>query len=91
MITFLIGLVIIGLIAGAIARLLVPGRDPMSVLATMALGIVGSFVGCFIGWAIFGTDFEDGALQPSGIIGSVIGAIIVLLVLRAVGRDRVRT
>jgi uncharacterized membrane protein YeaQ/YmgE (transglycosylase-associated protein family) len=90
MIGFILGLIIVGLVAGALARLLVPGRDPMSILATIALGIVGSFVGGFIGWAVFGTDLEDGALQPSGIIGSVIGAILVLLVVRAVGRDRAR-
>ncbi len=45
MIGFIIGLIVIGLVAGALARLLVPGRDPMSIGATIVLGIVGSFVG----------------------------------------------
>lgn len=86
MIGFLLYLIIIGLIAGAIARLLVPGRDPMGILETMALGIVGSFVGGFLGALLFGADGDEGYFQASGIIGSIIGAIIVLLVYRAVRR-----
>jgi len=84
MLGFIIVMLIIGLIAGFLARLLVPGRDEMSIPATIALGIVGSFIGGFIGWAIFGKDLDDGALQPSGIIGSVVGAVIALLVRRAI-------
>lgn len=91
MIGFLIFLLIVGLIAGFLARALVPGRDPMSVGATIVLGILGSFVGGFLGWALFGKDFDEGALQPSGIIGSVVGAILLLLAYRAVtGRNRTR-
>ena len=86
MLWFIIGLIIIGLIAGFIARAVVPGRDPMGVGKTILLGIVGSFVGGFLGWAIFGKDFSEGALQPSGIIGSIIGAIIVLLIYNAITR-----
>jgi uncharacterized membrane protein YeaQ/YmgE (transglycosylase-associated protein family) len=82
MLGFIIGLIIVGLIAGFIARLLLPGPDPMGFLATIVLGIVGSFVGGFLGWAIFGHDLGEGALQPSGIIGSIIGALIVLAVWR---------
>jgi uncharacterized membrane protein YeaQ/YmgE (transglycosylase-associated protein family) len=82
---FILFLLIIGLIAGFIARLLVPGPDPMSILGTIALGIVGSFVGGFLGWLIFGKDFSEGALQPSGLIGSIVGAVIALLVYRALG------
>ena len=80
MVGLVISLIVIGLIAGALARLLVPGRQPMSVLGTIVLGIVGSFVGGFIGYALFHKDAQDGFFQPSGIIGSVVGAIIVLLV-----------
>ena len=83
MIGFLIVLVIVGLIAGFVARLLVPGRDSMSVGATLVLGIIGSFVGGFLGYVLFGHDFNDGALQASGIIGSIIGAVIALLVYRS--------
>lgn len=86
MLGFIIFLVVIGLVAGFIARALVPGRDPMGVGATMVLGIIGSFIGGFLGWALFGKDFAEGALQPSGIIGSIVGAVVALLVYRAVNR-----
>ncbi len=88
MIGFVLYLVIIGLIAGFVARALVPGKDPMSVLATMILGIVGSFIGGFLGYVLTHHDAKDGAFQASGIIGSVVGAILALLVYRAVtGRN----
>lgn len=86
MLGFIIFLLVIGLLAGFIARALVPGRDPMSVVATMLLGIVGSFVGGFLGWALFGKDFSEGALQASGLIGSVIGSILALLIYRATNK-----
>jgi len=81
---FLLYLLLIGIVAGFLARALVPGRDPMSVGETIVLGIVGSFIGGFLGWAIFGTDLDDGAFQASGVIGSIVGAVIALLVWRAV-------
>lgn len=84
MIGFILFLLVIGLVAGFLARALVPGRDPMSVGQTLLLGIIGSFVGGFIGYALFRKDGEDGAFQASGIIGSVVGAIIALLVWRAI-------
>lgn len=89
MLTFVLALLITGLVAGALARLLVPGRDPMSLFATILLGVVGSFIGGFLGYALFGRDTADGALQPAGLVGSVIGAIVALLVYRAMSRDRV--
>jgi uncharacterized membrane protein YeaQ/YmgE (transglycosylase-associated protein family) len=84
MLGFIIGLIVVGLIAGFIARALVPGRDPMSIGQTLLLGIVGSFVGGFLGWLLFGHDLDEGALQASGIIGSIVGAIVVLFVYNAV-------
>lgn len=86
MLWFIISLIIIGAIAGFIARALVPGKDPMGIGATILLGIVGSFIGGFLGWALFGKDMNEGALQPSGIIGSIIGAIVALLIYRAATR-----
>jgi uncharacterized membrane protein YeaQ/YmgE (transglycosylase-associated protein family) len=86
MLGFLLYLLVIGVIAGFLARLVVPGRDPMGLAATILLGIIGSFIGGFLGWAIFGTDLDDGALQASGIIGSIIGAVIALLIYRAITR-----
>ena len=80
MIGLIISLIIIGLIAGALARLLVPGKQDMSVPMTVLIGIIGSFVGGFLGYLIFHHDSQNGFFQPSGIIGSVIGAVIVLLI-----------
>jgi len=80
---FIIMLIVVGIIAGYVARLLVPGRDPMSFVQTAILGIVGSFVGGFLGYLLFGHDFDDGAFQASGLIGSIIGAVIVLLIYNA--------
>jgi len=88
MLGLLIYLLIIGVIAGYLARLLVPGPDPLGFFGTVLLGIVGSFIGGFLGYAIFGEDVNQGALQPSGIIGSIIGAIIALLIWRATGGRR---
>ncbi len=90
MITFLIVLVLFGLIAGALARLLVPGPDPIGIAGTIALGIVGSFVGGFLGYVLVGKDPGEGALQPAGFVGSVLGAVIALLIYRAVVRGRTR-
>lgn len=89
MLGFILYLIAIGLVAGFIARALVPGRDPMSVGATMLLGIIGSFVGGFLGYVLTHRDAEDGAFQASGVIGSIIGAVLALLLFRAVsGRRR---
>jgi len=84
MLTFIITLLVVGLIAGFLARLIVPGEDPMGISGTIVLGIVGSFIGGLVGYALFGKDAADGALQPAGIIGSILGAIVALLVYRAV-------
>jgi uncharacterized membrane protein YeaQ/YmgE (transglycosylase-associated protein family) len=78
---------LIGLVAGFIARALVPGPDPMGWLGTMVLGIVGSLVGGTLAALLFGGTL---ALSAAGIVGSIIGAIIVLLVWRQVG-SRSRT
>jgi uncharacterized membrane protein YeaQ/YmgE (transglycosylase-associated protein family) len=80
MLGLIISLLVIGLIAGFIARAVVPGRQHMSILATIVLGIIGSFVGGFLGYLIFHHDASQGFFQPAGIIGSIIGAIIVLLI-----------
>ena len=74
---------IIGLIAGALARLLVPGRDPMGLLGTLLLGLAGGLLGGLLGDLI---SPGDDTFSPAGIIGSVIGAVILLLIYRAVTR-----
>lgn len=84
----LIWLLIAGLIIGAVARVLVPGPDPIGIGGTILLGIVGSFIGGFLGYVLFGKDAAEGAFQTAGFIGAVIGAIIALLIYRAATRGR---
>lgn len=71
---------LIGLVAGALARFLVPGEDPMGWLGTLILGLIGSLVGGFLGALIFDGDFD---LNAAGLLGSIVGAVIALLVYRA--------
>ena len=83
----IIGFLLVGLLAGFIARALVPGPDPMGWLGTMVLGVVGSLVGGTLAALLSGGTLE---ISAAGLIGSIIGAIIVLLVWRQVG-SRSRT
>ena len=66
MLGLIVSLIVVGLIVGALARLLVPGRQEMSILGTIVLGIVGSFVGGFLGYVLFHKDSQDGFFQPAG-------------------------
>lgn len=90
MIGFIISMIVVGLIAGAIGRLVVSGTSGMSIPLTILLGIIGSFVGGFLGYVLFGKDAGAGALQPAGLIGSIIGAIIVVFIyVRVSGRKTI--
>jgi uncharacterized membrane protein YeaQ/YmgE (transglycosylase-associated protein family) len=75
----IIGWIIIGLIAGAIARWIMPGPDPMGWLGTIVLGVVGSLVGGTLLNLLTGGGLE---LSAAGILGSILGALIVLFVWR---------
>ncbi len=77
----ILGWILFGLIAGFIARALVPGKDDIGVLRTIVLGIVGSVVGGFL-FGLLTVGFRG--FQPAGWIGSVIGAIIVLVIYNKV-------
>lgn len=80
----IIGWIVIGLIAGAIAKLLMPGKDPGGCLITILLGIAGAllagFVGKSIGW------YNEG--EAAGFLAAVVGAFIILLIYRLVMRRR---
>jgi len=82
----IVGLIIIGFFAGFIARALVPGRQSMTVLQTILLGVIGTFVGGFLGRLLF--HHGSGFVQTSSWIGSIIGAIIALLIYIQVEQRR---
>jgi uncharacterized membrane protein YeaQ/YmgE (transglycosylase-associated protein family) len=90
MLGLIISLIVIGLVSGALARLAVPGKQNLTVGGTIVLGIVGSFVGGFLGYLLFHHDSQNGFIQPSGIVGSVIGSIIVLLLWLRFGNKPAR-
>jgi uncharacterized membrane protein YeaQ/YmgE (transglycosylase-associated protein family) len=73
---------IIGLLAGIVAKLLMPGRDPGGFIVTMLLGVAGAFVATYLGQAIGWYQAGQGA----GFIGAVVGAVIILIVYRLVKR-----
>lgn len=89
MLTSIIGSLIIGLIVGAVARALMPGRDPMGCLATALLGVGGSIVGGLIGSAIWPAATNEGYTHPHRLLHfglAVIGAVILLGLWRAIRR-----
>lgn len=79
----LIWMLIIGLIAGAIAKLIMPGKDPGGIIVTMLLGVAGAFVGGFLFRAL-----GVGGEGPAGLIGAIIGALILLGLYRLFTRNR---
>ena len=83
--------IVLGLVAGAIAKLLMPGRDPGGWIVTMLLGIAGAFLGGFIGNALWGSGGVDGF--NLGSIGlAVLGSFVLLLLYRLfVGRRSTTT
>jgi uncharacterized membrane protein YeaQ/YmgE (transglycosylase-associated protein family) len=82
----IVGLIIIGFFAGLIARALVPGKQSMTILQTILLGVIGSFVGGFLGRLLF--HHGSGFVQTSSWIGSIVGAIIALLIYIQVEQRR---
>ena len=83
----LIAMLIVGLIVGALAKLLMPGKDPGGIIVTMLLGIAGSFVAGFLGRAV--GLYRDPNSGP-GIIASIIGAMILLAIYRVIIGRRTR-
>lgn len=76
--------IIIGLIAGIVAKLLMPGRDPGGFIITILLGIAGAFLATYLGQAIGWYEAGEGA----GFIGAVVGAIIILIIYRMIAGRR---
>ena len=76
----IIGILVIGLIVGAIAKLLTPGKDPGGCIVTMLLGVAGAFVGTFVGRMFMGANYVAGWIM------SIVGAIILLLLYRMLFR-----
>jgi uncharacterized membrane protein YeaQ/YmgE (transglycosylase-associated protein family) len=74
--------IVVGFVVGAIAKLLMPGRDPGGFILTILLGIAGAFmatdIGQHLGW------YREG--QPAGFIGAVLGAILILIIYRLIKR-----
>jgi uncharacterized membrane protein YeaQ/YmgE (transglycosylase-associated protein family) len=69
---------VIGLVAGIVAKMIMPGKDPGGIIITMLLGIAGAFVGTWLG-RLFGLYAEG---QTAGFIASIVGAIILLAIYR---------
>jgi uncharacterized membrane protein YeaQ/YmgE (transglycosylase-associated protein family) len=78
--------ILFGLLVGFVARALMPGRQKMGLVLTSALGVAGSFLGGFLASLV--TDERVDRVHPAGIIGSIIGALILLAVVGAVTRRR---
>lgn len=83
----ILGWIVFGLIVGAIAKLLMPGRDPGGIIVTMLLGIVGALLGGFVGQALG----MYGPGESAGFIMALIGAIVVLMIYRVSVGGRHRT
>jgi uncharacterized membrane protein YeaQ/YmgE (transglycosylase-associated protein family) len=82
MFTTIVGTIVVGLIVGAIAKLLTPGRDPGGCIITILLGIAGAFVGTWLGRLFWGENYVAGWIM------SVVGAIILLLIYRMITGKR---
>jgi uncharacterized membrane protein YeaQ/YmgE (transglycosylase-associated protein family) len=90
MLKFVLYLVLLAIVSGHIARLVVPGPDPMTFVQTIVLGIVGSFIGGFLGYVMFDEDVHEGPLQPAGLVGSVLGSVLAVVIYRVATRNTAR-
>ena len=87
----ILGWILLGLLAGAIAKAILPGNDPGGIIVTMIIGIFGALLGGFLGQVLFGVDTLDEFFDISTWLTAIVGAIILLLLYRmVVGRGRRR-
>ncbi|MDB1087736.1 GlsB/YeaQ/YmgE family stress response membrane protein [Streptomyces sp. ACA25] len=80
----IIAWILLGLIAGAIAKWVMPGRDPGGIIVTILIGIGGAMLGGFLGQAIFGVDSLDGFFELSTWITAILGAMLLLFLYRLI-------
>jgi uncharacterized membrane protein YeaQ/YmgE (transglycosylase-associated protein family) len=80
----IIAFIILGLVAGALAKALLPGDDPGGVIVTALIGIVGALIGGFLAGALFGADPLDEFFDISSWLTAIIGAVVLLMIYRAV-------
>ena len=85
----IIAFLILGLLAGAIAKALMPGEDPGGILVTMAIGVVGALLGGFLAAALFDADPMDEFFDISTWLTAIIGAMVLLAIYRMVAGRRV--
>ena len=83
----MVGAIILGIVAGYVGRLLMPGRDKMGFLATMLLGLAGSVVGFLVFTQLLGIG-DNQMFDLGGLIGAVIGVVLLLALYRAVLKDK---
>jgi uncharacterized membrane protein YeaQ/YmgE (transglycosylase-associated protein family) len=78
----ILGVLLIGLVVGLIARFLTPGPNPRGIIVTIVIGIVGAVIATYGGQAL--GLYQAG--EPAGFFGSVVGAVVLLVLLRLIGR-----
>jgi uncharacterized membrane protein YeaQ/YmgE (transglycosylase-associated protein family) len=83
----MVGAIILGIVAGYIGRLLMPGRDKMGFIATMLLGLAGAVVGFLIFTELLGIG-DDKMFDLGGLLGAIVGVILLLALYRAVLKDK---
>ena len=84
----LCGWIVFGFFAGLVARAIMPGKQGLGLIATSLLGIAGSFVGGFLASLLRGGNWR--VVEPSGFVGAVVGAFVLLLLGSAMGGGRGR-
>ena len=84
----IIAFIILGLLAGIVAKALLPGKDPGGIIVTMLIGVAGALIGGFVAGAIFDADPLDEFFDISTWLTAIVGAIVLLLIYRVVVGDR---
>ncbi|MFF8258711.1 GlsB/YeaQ/YmgE family stress response membrane protein [Streptomyces virginiae] len=74
--------ILLGLLAGIIAKMLMPGNDPGGIIITVLIGIAGALLGGWLGKVIFGVDSVDGFFELSTWIAAIVGSLVLLIIFR---------